>query len=131
MESISDLIRELYVNNRNEDTLNLYKQYKNQYLQKSQMYRRICNENKIAIAVNIKKSWKIIHTETGRENRRTLMGAPSANNFNEFFTNMGINITEQITDALVTTDDFMRRVAVSHANSLFFRPVTEKEVSIK
>ncbi|KAK9876423.1 hypothetical protein WA026_012736 [Henosepilachna vigintioctopunctata] len=55
------------------------------------------------------------------------MGAPAANNFNEFFTNMGINITEQITDALVTTDDFLRRLVVSHANSLFFRPVTGKE----
>ncbi|KAK9872601.1 hypothetical protein WA026_018733, partial [Henosepilachna vigintioctopunctata] len=126
MESILDLIREVYVNNRNKDTLNLYKQYEKQYLQKTQMYSRICNENKIATADNIQKeSWKIINTETGRETRRTLLGALSANIFNK--TDMGINITEQITDALVTTDDFLRRVAVSHANSLFFRPVTEKE----
>ncbi|KAK9883628.1 hypothetical protein WA026_001799, partial [Henosepilachna vigintioctopunctata] len=87
---------------------------------------RICNENKIATADNIQEeSWKIINTETGRKKRRTLIGVPSANNFDEFFTNMGINITEHITDALVTWD-FLRRVAVSHINALFFRPVTEK-----
>ncbi|KAK9885602.1 hypothetical protein WA026_012364 [Henosepilachna vigintioctopunctata] len=107
MESILDLIRECFVNTCNKDTLNLYKQYKKQYLQKTQIYRRIHNENKIATADYIpKESWKIRNTETGREKRRTLMGAPSAYNFNEFSTNMGSSVTDQITDALVTKDHF-------------------------
>ncbi|KAK9892489.1 hypothetical protein WA026_020479 [Henosepilachna vigintioctopunctata] len=113
MKETLDLLREAYEQNRNVNALKAFEEYKKHYLEFSQKNGRMINENRIINADNKQRAtWQIINTETGKINNKYTKSTINSEVFNNFFANMGQNITKEIQTTSENSYSYLKQVNI-------------------
>ena len=122
-----------------QSVLTEYKQYKNKLnhllrIAEKDYYRELLNQNKH----NMRKTWKILNkiinkkrttsSQSRFKNGDKYVTNPHdvANNFNNYFSNIGTSLADKIGTQTGSPLDYMKG---SFPNSIFLNPTTEQEVS--
>ena len=118
------------IKNKSFTKINYYKKYKNILTSLLRLSEKLYYSNKINNNKNnIKYTWSIINNlinpNLGKKGNNS--NSPNANEFNTFFSNIGINLSEKIS-APSLDNDIYKTMQGNNKNSLFFTQMSIYEI---
>ena len=118
------------IKNKSLTKINYYKKYKNILTSLLRLSEKLYYSNKINNNKNnIKYTWSIINNlinpNLGKKGNNS--NSPNANEFNTFFSNIGINLSEKIS-APSLDNDIYKTMQGNNKNSLFFTQISIYEI---
>ena len=118
------------IKNKSFTKINYYKKYKNILTSLLRLSEKLYYSNKINNNKNnIKYTWSIINNlinpNLGKKGNNS--NSPNANEFNTFFSNIGINLSEKIS-APSLDNDIYKTMQGNNKNSLFFTQISIYEI---
>lgn len=130
MKNKLDALNTIYEVRRDDKSLNAYKKYKKQYIEKINDTKRISNAKHIEGASNKTKAiWDVIKAETktekiNKENESLL----TADELNQFFQNVGQNAIEQLGNVERPPGQLLKECKINNEKSIFIEEVTPEEI---
>lgn len=126
---------------QNRITENRYKIYKNKLTHSIRIAKRIYYDKKLTDnKANMKETWKILNSIINRKSSRPRLNAvfkrdgreisnpiEIANNFCDYFSNVGPSLAKKIQASPVPTESFL---SGEFPNSIFLEPVLENEIRL-